>query len=176
MKRNDILIKVLSLAFFARRSGLRIAVAESCTSGLLASLLSSLAGSSAWFDFGMICYSNLSKKTLLSVDLDSVKIHGSVSKIVASQMLAGLERTLPEKKNKFYLFSSITGIAGPTGGSEKKPRGLVWFGFQSYRERSCKKSMFSGSRERIRSLAVRTAIEGLISESAKKTREQLNNS
>ena len=103
-------------------------------------------------------------------------MHGSVSKTVASQMLAGLERTLPEKKNKFYLFSSITGIAGPTGGSEKKPRGLVWFGFQSYGERSCKKSIFSGSRERIRSLAVRTALEGLISESAKKTREQLNNS
>ena len=171
MKKNDILIKVLSLAFFARRNGLRIAVAESCTGGLLASLLSSLAGSSAWFDFGMICYSNLSKKTLLSVDLDSVKIHGSVSKIVASQMLAGLERTLPEKKNKFYLFSSITGIAGPTGGSKKKPRGLVWFGFQSYGERSCKKSIFSGSRVQIRSLAVRAALEGLISESAKKTRE-----
>ena len=171
MKRNDILIKVLSLAFFARRNGLRIAVAESCTSGLLASLLSALAGSSAWFDFGVICYSNLSKKTLLSVDLDSVKIHGSVSKIVASQMLAGLERTLPEKKNKFYLFSSITGIAGPTGGSKKKPRGLVWFGFQSYGERSCKKSIFSGSRVQIRSLAVRAALEGLISESAKKTRE-----
>ena len=171
MKKNDILIKVLSLAFFARRNGLRIAVAESCTSGLLASLLSSLAGSSAWFDFGMICYSNLSKKTLLSVDLDSIKMHGSVSKIVASQMLAGLERTLPEKKNKFYLFSSITGIAGPTGGSKKKPRGLVWFGFQSYGERSCKKSIFSGSRVQIRSLAVRAALEGLISESAKKTRE-----
>ena len=104
MKKNEILIKVLSLAFFARRNGLRIAVAESCTSGLLASLLSALAGSSTWFDFGMVCYSNLSKKTLLSVDLDSVKIHGSVSKIVASQMLAGLERTLPERKNKFYLF------------------------------------------------------------------------
>ena len=62
MKRNDILIKVLSLAFFARRNGLKIAVAESCTSGLLASFLSSLAGSSAWFDFGIVCYSNLSKK------------------------------------------------------------------------------------------------------------------
>jgi len=170
MKKNDILIKVLSLAFFARRNGLRIAVAESCTGGLLASLLSSLAGSSAWFDFGMICYSNLSKKTLLSVDLDSVKIHGSVSKIVASQILAGLERALPEKKNKFYLFSSITGIAGPTGSSEKKPRGLVWFGFQSYGERSCKKSIFSGSRVQIRSLAVRAALEGLISESAKKNK------
>ena len=168
MKRNDILIKVLSLAFFARRNGLRIAVAESCTSGLLASHISALAGSSTWFDFGMICYSNLSKKTLLSVDLDSVKIHGSVSKIVASQMLAGLERIQPEKKNEFHLFSSITGIAGPTGGSEKKPRGLVWFGFQSHGERSCKKSIFSGSRIQIRNLAVRTALEGLISASARK--------
>ena len=98
MKRNDILIKVLSLAFFARRNGLKIRVAESCTSGLLASLLGSLAGSSAWFDFGIVCYSNFSKKTLLAVDLNSVKFHGSVSKIVASQMLAGLERIPPEKK------------------------------------------------------------------------------
>ena len=139
MKRDDILIKVLSLAFFARKHGLKIAVAESCTSGLLASLLSSLAGSSAWFDFGIVCYSNLSKKTLLSVDLNSVKFHGSVSKIVASQMLAGLEKSLPEEKNKLYLFSSITGIAGPTGGSEKKPIGLVWFGFQACGKKSFKK-------------------------------------
>ena len=171
MKRNDILIKVLSLGFFARRNGLKIAVAESCSSGLLASLLGSLAGSSAWFDFGIVCYSNFSKRTLLSVDLDSIKIHGSVSKIVASQMLAGLEKIPREKKNKFYLFSSITGIAGPTGGSEEKPRGLVWFGFQSYGERNCKKSIFSGSRMQIRNLAVRTALEGLISESTKKKRE-----
>ena len=168
MKRNDILIKGLSLAFFARRNGLKIAVAESCTSGLLASHLSAFAGSSTWFDFGIVCYSNLSKKNLLSVDLNSVKIHGSVSKIVASQMLVGLEKIPREKKNKFYLFSSITGIAGPTGGSEEKPRGLVWFGFQSYGEISCKKSIFSGSRKEIRNLAVRTALEGLISEGAKK--------
>ena len=60
--KNDILIKVLSLAFFAKSNGLKIAVAESCTSGLLASLLSSLAGSSTWFDFGVVCYSDLSKK------------------------------------------------------------------------------------------------------------------
>ncbi|MDA9689163.1 CinA family protein [Betaproteobacteria bacterium] len=167
MKKNGMLIKVLALAFFARKNGLKIAVAESCTSGLLACHLSSLAGSSAWFDLGIVCYSNLSKKTLLSVDLNSVESHGSVSKIVASQMLAGLERVLP-KKNKYYLFSSITGIAGPTGGSEKKPRGLVWFGFQSYGERSCKNSIFSGSRMQIRNLAVRTALEGLISASARK--------
>ena len=167
MKRIDILIKVLSLAFFARRNGLKIAVAESCTSGLLASLLSSLAGSSAWFEFGIICYSNFSKKTLLSVDLNSIRFHGSVSKIVASQMLAGLEK-IPLKKNNYYLFSSITGIAGPTGGSQKKPRGLVWFGFQAYGERSYEKSIFSGSRMEIRNLAVRTALEGLISASTRK--------
>ncbi len=166
--KNDILIKVLSLAFFAKSNGLKIAVAESCTSGLLASLLSSLAGSSTWFDFGVVCYSDLSKKNLLLVDLNCVKFHGSVSKIVASQMLAGLERIPTEKKTKFYLFSSITGIAGPTGGSEKKPRGLVWFGFQSYGERTCKNSIFSGSRMQIRNLAVRTALEGLISASARK--------
>ena len=168
--RNDILIKVLSLAFFAKRNGLKIAVAESCTSGLLASLLSSLAGSSTWFEFGVVCYSNLSKKTLLSVDLNSIKFHGSVSKIVASQMLAGLERIPPERKNTFYLFSSITGIAGPTGGSEEKPRGLVWFGFQAYGEKNCKKSILSGNRMQIRNQAVRTALEGLISASARKNK------
>ena len=71
-------------------------------------------------------------------------------------------------KNKVYLFSSITGIAGPTGGSKKKPKGLVWFGFQSYGERRCKKSIFSGSRMQIRDSAARTALEGLISASARK--------
>ena len=107
MKRNDILIKILSLAFFTKRNGLKIAVAESCTSGLLASLLSSLAGSSEWFDFGIVCYSDLSKKTLLSVDLNSVKCHGSVSKIVASQMLAGLEKIPLEKKINFIYFHRL---------------------------------------------------------------------
>ena len=168
MKRNDLLIKILSLAFFAKRKGLKIAVAESCTSGLLADLLSSLAGSSAWFDFGIVCYSDFSKRTLLSVELNSIRVYGSVSKIVASEMLMGLEKIMSEKKNKSYLFSSITGIAGPTGGSEKKPIGLVWFGFQTYGERSCKKSVFAGSRMQVRNLAVRTALEGLISASARK--------
>ena len=170
MKRNDVLIKVLSLAFFARKNSLKIAVAESCTAGLLASKLSSLAGSSAWFDFGIVCYSNLSKKKLFSVDSNGIRFHGSVSKIVALQMLAGLEKIPLKKKIKFYLFSSITGIAGPTGGSEKKPRGLVWFGFQAYGEKNCKKSIFSGSRMQIRNLAVRVALEGLISASARKNK------
>ena len=67
---------------------------------------------------------------MLSVELNSIRVYGSVSKIVASEMLMGLEKIMSEKKNKSYLFSSITGIAGPTGGSEKKPIGLVWFGFR----------------------------------------------
>ena len=123
------MIKVLSLAFFARRNGLKIAVAESCTSGLLASLLSSLAGSSAWFDFGVVCYSNLSKKTLLSVDLNSVKFHGSVSKIVASQMLAGLERIPPEKKISFIYFHRLR-VLQVLPGVVKKNR-EDWFGLVS---------------------------------------------
>ena len=127
MKKNDILIKVLSLAFFARRNGLKIAVAESCTSGLLASLLSSLAGSSAWFDFGVVCYSNLSKKTLLSVDLNSIKLHGSVSKIVASQMLAGLERIpLKKKKISFICFRRLRGLQVLQGVVKKNRED--WFG------------------------------------------------
>ena len=104
------------------------------------------------------------------MDFNSVKFHGSVSKIVASQMLAGLEKIPLEKKIKFYLFSSITGIAGPTGGSEKKPRGLVWFGFQAYGKKNYKKSIFPGSRMQIRNLAVRAALEGLISASARKNK------
>ena len=86
-------------------------------------------------------------------------------------MLAGLERIPLKKKNQFYLFSTITGIAGPTGGGEKKPKGLVWFGFQSFGEKSCKNSIFSGNRMQIRNLAVRAALEGLISSGARKKQE-----
>ncbi len=170
MKRNNVLIRVLSLAFFARKKGLKIAVAESCTSGLLADLLSSIAGSSAWFDFGVVCYSNISKETLLCVNPTSIQKHGSVSKKVASEMLSGLEKITLNEKHKLFMFLSITGVAGPTGSTKTKPRGLVWFGLQAYGKKIFKKEILVGSRTQIRTKASLKALERLISESARKTK------
>ena len=103
------------------------------------------------------------------MDLNSVKFHGSVSKIVASQMLAGLERISPEKKNNFYLFSSITGIAGPT---EVKKNREDWFGLvSSHMGRELVKIHFFWEQNANQKSSCSTALEGLISASAKKIRE-----
>ena len=168
MTKNIFLIKTLSLAFFAKKKGLKIAIAESCTSGLLADHLSALAGSSTWFDFGIICYSNQSKINLLSVSASSIREYGSVSKVVASEMLCGLEKISRTKKPYLHLYLSITGIAGPTGATKNKERGLVWYGFQAFGQKVYKKQILSGSRMEIRYSAVSTALNKLISESARK--------
>jgi len=168
MMHDDLLIKILTFAFFAKKMKLRIAVAESCTSGKLADLLTSLAGSSTWFDMGLVCYSNWSKKSVLGVSSTSIEKHGSVSGVVACEMLSGLEKIYLNEQYSSHLFVSITGIAGPTGGSRHKPKGLVWFGFYTQKETICEKKIFSGSRTQIRKLAVRWALNRLIFESVRK--------
>jgi len=102
-----------------------LATAESCTGGLLAGALTSIPGSSVWFDQGWITYSNQAKHVQLGVAKETLDQFGAVSEEVARQMATGALAMAP----RATLALTTTGIAGPGGGSAGKPVGLVWFGF-----------------------------------------------
>lgn len=125
---------------------LRIALAESCTGGLVCQQLTNIPGSSAWFDRGFISYSNESKIELLKVNQSTLSEFGAVSKEVASEMALG---ALSASHADIAL--SITGIAGPSGGSIEKPVGTVFFAIAYQNKIILNDSkVFPGSRENIR--------------------------
>lgn len=103
--------------------GLTLATAESCTGGLVAAALTAIAGSSAVVERGFVTYSNAAKRELLGVPADLIEAHGAVSEAVARAMAEGALARSPAR-----LSISVTGIAGPGGGSADKPVGLVHFG------------------------------------------------
>lgn len=103
-------------------SGLKVAVAESCTGGLLAALLTAVPGSSRTFDRGFVTYSNDAKSDMLGVPMPLIETHGAVSAPVAQAMAEGARRS-----SRADITVAITGIAGPDGGAPQKPVGLVHF-------------------------------------------------
>jgi nicotinamide-nucleotide amidase len=105
-----------------RQQGLKIATAESCTGGLVAGLLTSIAGSSDVVDCGFVTYSNASKVKMLAVSAETLNAHGAVSRECAGEMVRGAL-----SNSEADIAVSITGIAGPGGGTEAKPVGLVHF-------------------------------------------------
>jgi len=133
---------------------LTIAVAESCTGGLILHKLTNVSGSSAYVDRGLVTYSNRSKSELLGVPADLITAHGAVSKEVAEAMAAGVRRLAGTD-----IGLSTTGIAGPTGGTEEKPVGLVWIGFANERESVAVRHQFGGSRTLIKERASQAAME-----------------
>ena len=104
-------------------NGKTLSVAESCTGGAIASKFTAMAGASAYFQTGVVSYSNEAKRDILGVDMEGIIRHGAVSETVAIQMAEGAKRA----GGSDYAIST-TGIAGPTGGSAEKPVGTVWFG------------------------------------------------
>lgn len=137
----------------------RIVTAESCTGGLLGACLTAHAGSSQVVDCGFITYSNESKSQLLGVPRDAVADHGAVSDIVASAMAEGaLAQTTAD------MAVSITGIAGPGGGTKEKPVGLVYLALaRTNTDAVVKRYVFAGTRADIRRAAVGAALELLLS-------------
>lgn len=123
---------------------LNIAVAESCTGGLLSATLTSQSGASNYFDRGYITYSNQAKKDTLGVQSETLECFGAVSEQTALEMVAGVEQN-----SGCDVCVSITGIAGPTGGSKKKPVGMVCFGFCLLGQCWTTTQYFSGSRKNI---------------------------
>ena len=138
--------------------GLTCATAESCTGGGVGSAITSVAGSSAVFLGGVVSYSNDVKADVLGVSRDSLARVGAVSSEVASQMATGARRVIGSD-----LAVSLTGIAGPGGGSAEKPVGLVWFGLATPSGVSTQSRIFSGDRAAIRAAAVEHALGFLLS-------------
>lgn len=113
--------QAVDLLAAARSKGVMIATAESCTGGLIAGLLTEIAGSSDVVDRGFVTYSNQAKEEMLDVPRDLLETHGAVSEPVAAAMAAGAMT-----RSRAQLAVAVTGIAGPSGGSDEKPVGLVY--------------------------------------------------
>ncbi|MEM7026833.1 MAG: CinA family protein [Pseudomonadota bacterium] len=137
---------------------LKLVTAESCTGGGLAELLTQRAGASAWFERGFVTYSNEAKQELLNVQHDTLLQYGAVSEATAAEMVRGAV-----DNSHAQLGVSITGIAGPDGGSEEKPVGTVCLGWGDISgEVKTTRVVFSGDRNQIRLQACQIAIQGLI--------------
>ncbi|MHC4068286.1 MAG: competence/damage-inducible protein A [Planctomycetota bacterium] len=130
-----------------------IAVAESCTGGLLAKLLTDVAGASEYFTYGWVTYSNSAKMSELGVASDLIEKYGAVSGEVAEAMA-----NRARKKSGADFTVGITGIAGPAGGSEQKPVGLVYICVQSDKDCETKRFVFSHNRSFVRLQASQTAL------------------
>ncbi len=152
---SDLAVKLAALLIAGRGT---LAVAESCTGGWIAKLLTDLPGSSAWFATGLVTYSNASKQRLLGVTEETLLNHGAVSRECALEMVSGARECLDVD-----LAVAVTGVAGPTGGSVDKPVGTVWIAWQRRgRDTQVEKFRFDGDRESVRRHSVAAALEGLI--------------
>jgi nicotinamide-nucleotide amidase len=135
-------------------NGFTLAVAESCTGGLIAQRLTEVPGSSVYFMEGVVSYSNESKTRTLGVDAELIAAHGAVSAQVAEAMAEGVKR---RAETDFGL--SVTGIAGPGGGSEEKPVGLVYIALADDAHTEHRKIMLPGDRHLIRWRASQAALD-----------------
>jgi len=145
------------LAQLLQDRGWMLATAESCTGGMIAAACTDLAGSSAWFERGFVTYSNAAKTESLGVDPALIEQHGAVSDVVARAMAFGATR-----HSQAQVGVAVTGIAGPTGGTDAKPVGTVCFGFQVHGRLSNETKHFDGDRAAVRAATVRHALTRLV--------------
>ncbi len=136
---------------------LRLATAESCTGGQIASQITAIAGASGYFESGVIAYNNAAKTRLLSVSETLIEKKGAVSAEVARAMAEGIR-----KNAETELGLSVTGIAGPDGGSDEKPVGLVFIALASQKKTEVIRFHFSGDRKTIQDKATQTALEQVL--------------
>jgi nicotinamide-nucleotide amidase len=139
------------------KKGRTLSTAESCTGGWVAQAVTSVAGSSAWFERGYVTYSNAAKRDMLGVSARTLARHGAVSEPTAREMARGAIR-----KSRADIAVSITGIAGPGGGVPGKPVGTVCFGWASGRKIRSETKRFKGGRGRIRRQSVIHALRGVL--------------
>ena len=142
-----------------RKKGLKISFAESCTGGLLSSSITSISNSSKVFTIGLVTYSNQSKISLLKVPKKIISKHGAVSYETCLSMVKNLN-----KISKTNISVSITGIAGPKGGTKKKPVGLVFIGIKKGNKTLVKKYLFKNKkRSSIQKVTVNKALNLILS-------------
>ncbi|WP_318373588.1 nicotinamide-nucleotide amidase [Enterobacter sp.] len=137
--------------------GATVTTAESCTGGWVAKVITDIAGSSAWFERGFVTYSNEAKAQMIGVKPVTLEQHGAVSEPVVVEMAIG---AIKAARADYAI--SISGIAGPDGGTATKPVGTVWFGFASAAgEGITRCECFSGDRENVRRQATAYALQTL---------------
>ncbi len=134
-----------------------LATAESCTGGMIAAACTDLSGASEWFDRGFVTYSNAAKTDMLGVPAALIEQEGAVSEAVARAMADGALT-----HSRAHVSLAVTGVAGPTGGSEAKPVGTVWFAWCVNGETHSEMQHFAGDRAAIRAGTVRYAMQRLL--------------
>lgn len=151
---EDLLNKARCVLDSCRSAGLRVATAESCTGGLIAGCLTEIGGSSDVVERGFVTYSNEAKTDLLGVPEAILKEHGAVSPEVARAMAEGAVA-----RSRADVAVAVTGIAGPGGGSEAKPVGLVYIGLaRRGGATACERHVFSGDRDAVRRATIERAL------------------
>jgi nicotinamide-nucleotide amidase len=143
------------------RAGKAVSTAESCTGGWIAKAITDIPGSSAVFHYGVVSYSNGAKEHLLGVRTATLESHGSVSRPVVEEMARGAIGL-----SGADIAVAVSGIAGPDGGTEKKPVGTVWFAWAIRSDGKIRTEtstqLFKGDRELIRELTVAHALQGVL--------------
>jgi nicotinamide-nucleotide amidase len=157
-------LKNLDLTLLAQRLGrlcqqldVEVTAAESCTGGGIASAITGVAGSSAYFTTGYVTYANAAKTRLLGVPEGVLAEHGAVSEAVVKAMVQGACR-----ESGASLGVAVSGVAGPDGGSAEKPVGTVWLAWGDAGEQQAECFNFPGDRQAVREQAVRQALAGLV--------------
>lgn len=145
---NDQELAALFLA-----SGMTLALAESCTGGMLSGQVAAISGCSAWFRGGVVAYHNDVKQQLLQVPKGLIEQHGAVSEPVAQAMAEGVRRVISSD-----LALAVTGIAGPTGGTPEKPVGTVYIALADHHGCLTNRYQFTGERESVRQQAAKQAL------------------
>lgn len=155
---NDLQTLAFQMARILTHHNYKLVTAESCTGGWVAKCCTDIPGSSAWFERGFVTYSNEAKQSELGVRQSTLISHGAVSQATVEEMALGAI-----KHSKADISVAITGIAGPDGGSESKPVGMVWIGWAVKNKNVISHLFqFEGDRNSIRQQAVYEALSGII--------------
>lgn len=157
MDKTELLELTRNLGDALQQQGLLLSLAESCTGGMAASLITEIPGSSTWFESAHITYSNAAKISMLGVNPTTLETYGAVSEQTAIEMAHGALH-----RGRAHIAAAITGIAGPGGGTQAKPVGTVCFAWATPGHIVSTTRHFSGNRQQIRAQAVQAVFEGLL--------------
>ncbi|GAA5165959.1 CinA family protein [Viridibacterium curvum] len=155
---NEALTKLaVEVGAFLHARHWTLATAESCTGGLVAAAITEVAGSSGWFDSACVTYSNEAKIRMLGVASDTLKNHGAVSEATVREMLAGVLT-----RSGADVAVALSGIAGPSGGTQDKPVGTVWMAWGTSTAQHVHHAVFPGNRAAVREAAARFVLEAIL--------------
>ena len=135
----------------------KLTTAESCTGGGISEAITAVSGSSQWFEFGFVTYSNGAKQKLLGVSKETLEEYGAVSEQIVKQMAQG---AIQQSRADYAI--AVSGIAGPEGGTEDKPVGTVWVCWQTPTQSWTQKLMLAGDRQAVRTAAIKKSLQQLL--------------